>query len=71
MPKKKPKEEASHDVLIAAAKSIGSAAGTVAAAVGVTAKTPPKPKVLKLEKKNKSRLPRKQKKAARKAGKLV
>ena len=69
MPKKKPKEEASPGVLIAAAKSIGSAAGTVAAAVGVRAKTPPKPKVLKLEKKNKSRLPRKQKKAAGKAGK--
>jgi hypothetical protein len=72
MPKKKEaKEEAPHGVLVAAAKTVGSAAGTVAATVGVTAKTPSKNKVLKLQKKNKSRLPRKRKKAARKAEKLA
>ena len=65
MAKKKAKEESPDGVLVAAAKTIGAAAGTIAAAAGVT--TPSKPKVPKLVKKNKTRLPRRQKKAARKA----
>jgi hypothetical protein len=55
--------------LVKAAKSIGEAAGKVAAAVGVT--PPAKPKIAKLAKKNKSRLPRRQKKAAKKAAKAA
>jgi hypothetical protein len=54
------------DVLIAAAKAIGSAAGTVASVAGVhgetTAAAAPKASG-KLPKKNKSRLPRRVKKA--------
>jgi hypothetical protein len=50
-------------VLVAAAKSIGAAAGTIAAAVGITAQR--QPKVRKLVNKNKSRLPRRQKKTAK------
>ena len=68
--KKEKKEEPTDGVLVAAAKTIGAAAGTIAAAVGVTGPvkdTPPKPKVPKLVKKNKSRLPRREKKAAQKA----
>jgi hypothetical protein len=67
MAKKKETQESSDGVLVTAAKTIGAAAGTIAAAVGVT--TPAKMKVPKLVKKNKSRLPRKQKKAAKKAAK--
>jgi hypothetical protein len=66
MAKKKIEEESPDGVPIAAAKTIGAAAGTIAAAVGVTA---PKHKVPKLVKKNKTRLPRRQKKAAQKAKK--
>jgi hypothetical protein len=78
--KKEAQEEPAEGVLAAAAKKVGKAAGKVAAAVGVTPEAPseaaappaPKPqtksvKVPKLEKKNKSRLPRKVKKAQQKA----
>ena len=66
MAKKKDQQEQTEDgVLAAAAKTIGKAVGNVAAAVGVTAK--PSVKVPKLAKKNKARLPRRQKKAQRKA----
>jgi len=64
--KKEPQEESGDGVLASAAKAIGKAAGTVAAAVGVTPHTPSS-KVPKLAKKNKSRLPRREKKAQRKA----
>jgi hypothetical protein len=62
--KKEAKEIAPDGALVTAAKTIGATAGKIAAAVGITA---PKPNVPKLAKKNKSRLPRRQKKAARKA----
>ena len=64
MAKKKEAQEPPEGVLVAAAKSIGAAAGTIAAAVGITA--PRKPKVPKLVNKNKSRMPRREKKAAKK-----
>ena len=80
MAKKKDAQEAPEEgVLVAAAKKIGKAAGKVAAVAGVTAEEPteaappaPKPqtksvKVPKLAKKDKSRLPRKEKKAQQKA----
>jgi cyclic lactone autoinducer peptide len=57
-------------VLVTAAKAIGKAAGTVASSVGVhepAVPTKKKAKVGKLPPKNKSRLPRKQKKMALKA----
>ena len=70
MAKKKTTEEAPEGILETAAKTLGTAAGKIAAAVGVKAPTPPaKPKVPKLASKNKSRLPRKQKKALKKAEK--
>lgn len=56
--------------LVAAAEAVGAAAGKVATLVGVTAErpnTPPTPKIGKLKPKNKSRLPRRQKKALQKA----
>ena len=57
--------------LVSAAETVGAAVGKVAALVGVTAekpKTPPKNiKIPKLAKKNKSRIPRKQKKTPQKA----
>ena len=66
--KKKNKEESG---LVSAAKAIGEAAGKIAALAGVTAE-PRIPaiskKIPKLAKKNKSRLPRRQKKALKKAG---
>jgi hypothetical protein len=65
MAKKKETEAPPDGVLVAAAKTIGAAAGKIAAAVGVTA--PAKPKVPKLVNRQKSRLPRRQKKAAQKA----
>jgi hypothetical protein len=50
-----------------AAKAIGSALGTMAVKTGmVHPHTAPKTKIGKLVKKNKSRLPRKEKKAAKK-----
>jgi hypothetical protein len=82
MAKKKDTQEApAEGVLVTAAKKIGKTAGKVAAVAGVTVEPPaeaappaPKPqtkstKVPKLEKKNKARLPRKQKKAQQKAAK--
>jgi hypothetical protein len=51
--------------LVKAAKTIGEAAGKLATAVGVA--KPAKLRVPKLAKKNKPRLPRRQKKAAKKA----
>jgi hypothetical protein len=65
MAKKKETQAAADGVLVATAKTIGAAAGKIAAAVGVTA--PAKPKVPKLADRQKSRLPRRQKKAAQKA----
>lgn len=68
MAKAKGKTEASDEgVLVKAAKTIGTAAGKLASAAGV--KPPERRKTAKLAKKNKSRLPRRQKKAARKAAK--
>ncbi|HEY1495478.1 MAG TPA: hypothetical protein VGF49_13090 [Candidatus Solibacter sp.] len=70
MAKKKTTEEAPEGILETAAKTLGTAAGKIAAAVGVTAdKKPAKVKIPKLASKNKSRLPRKQKKALKKAEK--
>jgi hypothetical protein len=61
------KTEGSADsTLVGAAKAIGATAGKIATAVGVATR-PPKTNVPKLAKKNKSRLPRRQKKAAKKA----
>ncbi|MEP6713931.1 MAG: hypothetical protein ABJC09_00050 [Terriglobia bacterium] len=65
MANKKETQEPTDGVLVAAAKTIGLAAGSIAAAVGMTA--PQKQKVPKLVNKNKSRLPRRQKKATKKA----
>lgn len=66
------KAEAEDSVLIDAAKTIGTAAGKIAALVGVDAppRKPSAPKVPKLKKKNKSRLPRREKKALKKAASL-
>ena len=66
--KKKHKEESG---LVSAAKVVGEAAGKIAALVGVAEPAAPKKsmKIPKLAKKNKSRLPRRQKKALQKAGK--
>jgi hypothetical protein len=67
---KKKTEEAPEGILETAAKTIGTAAGKIAAAVGVTAeKKPAKVKIPKLAPKNKTRMPRKQKKALKKTGK--
>jgi hypothetical protein len=68
--KKEAPEESGEGVLASAAKTIGKAVGTVAAAVGVTPKTPSS-KVPKLAKKNKNHLPRREKKAQRKAANLL
>jgi len=69
--KKQETEGSSEGALVQAAKTIGEAAGKIAAAVGVAKPEPGAPKVgkpkpQKLAKKNKSRFPRKQKKAAAK-----
>jgi hypothetical protein len=64
MAKKKETQKPPDGVLVTAAKTIGAAVGTIAAAGGMTA--PQKPKVPKLVNKNKSRLPRRQKKTAQK-----
>ncbi len=67
--KKKNKEESG---LVAAAKVVGAAAGKIAAiAESIVEPIVPKKstKIPKLAKKNKSRLPRRQKKALQKAGK--
>jgi hypothetical protein len=71
--KKAPKKAAdeSEKPLVPAAKAVGSAAETVAASVGVqeapARKVSTKPVRTKLQPKNKSRMPRRQKKALQKA----
>lgn len=67
--KKETKEVPPDSPLVTAAKTIGVAAGKIATTVGVV--TPTQPKVPKLAKKLKNRLPRRQKKAARRAGKSI
>jgi hypothetical protein len=75
MAKKTEKQEESEGMLVKAAKKVGKAAGKIAAAVeGAPVEAPPveKPqtksvKVPKFAKKNKQRLPRKEKKAQQKA----
>lgn len=76
MAKKDKPDESADSVVTSAAKKLGKAAGKVAAAIGATSeapstKVPPlkkqEIKVAKLEKKNKNRLPRKEKKARQKA----
>lgn len=54
-------------VLETVAKTIGTVAGKAAVLAGVTPPTAKKEKIPKLEKKNKSRLPRREKKEAQKA----
>ena len=76
MAKKDKPEESTDGIITTAAKKLGKAAGKVAAAVGATPETSgtesppvkqPSTKVPKLEKKNKNRLPRREKKARQKA----
>jgi len=62
--KEQPKEAAGGDILQKAAKAIGSALGTAAVKTGLA--TPPKKKIPKLVKKTTGRLPRKEKKRAKK-----
>lgn len=72
MTNEKETKDSSEGALVTAAKTIGTAAGKVAAAVGVTTPAPAKagkPKAARFVKKNKARLPRKQKKAAKKVKK--
>ncbi len=65
--KEQPKEAAGEEILQKAAKAIGSALGTMAVKTGIAhPATPPKKKIGKLVKKNKARLPRKEKKKAKK-----
>ena len=76
MAKKNKPEESTEGIITTVAKKLGRAAGKVAAAVGATPETSaaeappmkqPSTKVLKLKKKNKNRLPRREKKAREKA----
>jgi hypothetical protein len=67
MPAKKAKQEEESGTIVAVAKTIGKAAGKIASLAGVHAEQPGTVDG-KFVKKNKSRLPRKQKKAARKSG---
>ena len=70
MAKKKETKETEESIVVDAAKAIGSAAGKIAAIAGaVVGKSKPAKKKAagKLVKKNKSRLPRKEKKAQQKA----
>ncbi|HLK47517.1 MAG TPA: hypothetical protein VKT49_05245 [Bryobacteraceae bacterium] len=65
----KTREPAAEGLLATAAKTIGKAAGKIAAATGVKpdpAEHPQSPKKGKLAPKNKARLPRRQKKAQKK-----
>lgn len=70
---KKPEAaEAKDDILTSAAKAIGSAAGKIASLAGVTEAAPPplnrkSTKPAKLQKKNNPHVPRKVKKAQKKA----
>jgi hypothetical protein len=70
----KNQEEHGEGLLVGAAKAIGGLAGKVAAAVGVneheTSPATPTTKSGKLAPKNKSRLPRREKKARKKAANL-
>ena len=70
--KKKADPEPEEGLLVSAAKAIGSVAGKVAALAGAAAPeakppSPPRVKIPKLQPKNKTRMPRKQKKALQKA----
>lgn len=68
MARKKTDEQPQDDsVVVSAAKAIGTAAGKIASLAGAAPAKPAKAKVEKLAPKNKSRLPRKQKKAQQKA----
>jgi hypothetical protein len=73
MAKKKEITETSDEgILVAAAKAIGTAAGKVAKLAGATGEAPApakSQKVPKLSKKTKGKLPRREKKAARKSSK--
>lgn len=61
-------DENDSGALITAAKAVGSAAGKIASMVGAGAPNPaPAARAGKLPKKNKQRLPRRQKKAMRRA----
>ncbi len=65
-------KESKGGLLVSAAKKVGAAAGKIASLTGVAAahETEPAPKAAhkgKLPKKNKSRLPRREKKAQRRA----
>jgi len=66
--KEQPKEAAGEEILQKTAKAIGSALGAMAVKTGIAhaGATPPKKKIGKLVKKAKSRLPRKEKKRAKK-----
>jgi hypothetical protein len=62
-----PKEADGGDLLQKAAKAIGSALGTAAVKTGIAhPATPPRKKIGKLVKKTRARLPRKEKKQAKK-----
>jgi hypothetical protein len=64
------KKTKAKSVLVEAAEAIGAATGKIAALAGATADKAPAPKAVrkpKLAAKNKSRLPRRQKKAEKKA----
>jgi hypothetical protein len=70
MAEEKETQQKSDGALVAAAKTIGKAAGKIAVAVGAATPTPAKAvkrKSAKLPSKKKNKLPRKQKKAAKKA----
>ena len=76
MAKKDKPKESTEGIITTVAKKLGRAAGKVAAAVGATPETSAaeaasmkqsSTKVLKLKKKNKNRLPRREKKAREKA----
>lgn len=66
------KIEAEDSVLINVAKSLGATAGKIAALVGVDAppSQPSARKAARFQKQNKSRLPRREKKAQKKAASL-
>ena len=75
MAKKDKPEESREGIITTAAKKVGKAAGKIASAVGGSPEAPlparqPSKKVPKLEKKNKNRLPRREKKARQKAASL-
>src|SRR3979409_446247 len=67
--KKNADQEPADNILVDAAKTIGTAAGKVAAALGAAPDAPPQisKKIPKLAKRNKARLPRREKKAQKKA----